>query len=204
MIYDYNTQRKKLVLPEYGRNVEKLVQYCMTLENREERNNCAQAIVAIMGNLNPHYKENSDYKHKLWDHLAIISDFKLDVDYPYEIVTPEVLKERPNKVPYNKNQIKVKHYGKIIELMIEEAIKIDDEDKQKELVYLIANHMKRLYLQWNNEEMISDDHIYNNLEELSNGRLNVDRSRKLSECRDIVPPKIKPQQKHHHHNRKKR
>jgi len=199
MKYEYNTQRGQLILPEYGRNVQKLAEYCMTIEDRNERNKCAQAIVNVMSNLNPHYRENSDVKHKLWDHLAIISNFKLDVDYPFEIVKPETLKERPKKVAYSKNSIKLKHYGRIVELFIKEAVETNDQQERDYLIRMIANHMKRLYLTYNNDEIINDEQIFKDLEELSEHRLTVDRSIKLTDCRDIVVKPKKKYQKEHHH-----
>lgn len=203
MKYDYNSQRKKLILPEYGRNVVKLVEHAMAIENREERNKCAQAIIAIMTNLNPHYHENSDFKHKLWDHLAIIADFKLDVDYPFEIPTKEKLLEKPNRVPYPKNKIKIKHYGRTIELLITEAAKMDDPEKKILLINAIANHMKRMYITWNNDDIVGDEHIYKDLETLSDGRLKIDHTIKLADSRDLRTVKKKPNTPHHHHHYQK-
>ena len=117
----YNTQLKKLVLPEYGRNIQQMVDHCVSIEDREERMRCAQAIIETMGNLFPELRDVEDFKHKLWDHLAIMSDFKLDIDYPCEIVKPESLESVPDKVDYNISPIRYRHYGKNIELMIAKA-----------------------------------------------------------------------------------
>ena len=122
MDYDYNTSRKKLVLPEYGRHIQKMVLHAVALEDAEERNRAARAIITIMGNMNPHLRDVSDFKHKLWDHLAIISDFKLDIDSPYVTPTPETLAEKPRVVPYNTHKIRFKHYGRVIELLVAKAI----------------------------------------------------------------------------------
>jgi len=185
MSYDYNTQRKKLVLPEYGRNVYKMVEHLMSIEDREERNKAARAIISIMGNLNPHLRDVADFKHKLWDHLFIMSDFKLDIDSPYEKPTPEVLFEKPRPVPYGNYNIRFKHYGKVIELMINKAADYPEGKEREALIRLIANHMKKCYLTWN-REVVSDDIIFDDLRNLSNGKIVIDNGLKLSETRDIL------------------
>lgn len=185
MDYDYNTQRKKLVLPEYGRNIQKMINYAVSLEDKEERNKAARAIIAIMGNMNPHLRDVSDFKHKLWDHLAIISDFKLDIDSPYETPTPEILYEKPRPVDYNQSSIRYKHYGKIIERLIEQAVKFDEGKEKEVLIRLIANHMKKCYLTWN-REAVTDEIIFKDLEALSGGKLVANQDLKLSDTREIL------------------
>lgn len=196
MEYDYNTQRSKMFLPEYGRNIQKMVEYTVKLEDREERNKAARAIIAIMGNLNPHLRDVSDFKHKLWDHLFIISDFKIDIDSPYEKPTPEVLFEKPKAVPYSDYNIKYKHYGKIIELLIKEAMGFEEGPEKETLIRLIANHMKKCYLTWN-REVVTDEVIFEDLKKLSGGTLNIATDLKLSESRDILSKnkKKRPQKK---------
>ena len=125
MSYDYNTSRKKLVMPEYGRNIQKMVNHILTIEDREERNKAAQTVISVMGNLNPHLRDINDFKHKLWDHLAIISDFKLDIDSPYSMPEKAVLVEKPKQIPYHMHSIKYKHYGHSIVLMIEKAVEME-------------------------------------------------------------------------------
>ncbi len=185
MAYDYNTQRNKLVLPEYGRNIQKMVEYITAIEDREERNNAARAIIQIMGNLNPHLRDINDFKHKLWDHLAIISNFKMDIDAPYETPQPEILYEKPRPVPYNTNKIKYKHYGKLLERMIRQASQYEEGEKKRVLTKLIANHMKKCYLTWN-REVVTDDDIFRDLEELSGGKLKPYPDMRLHESRDIL------------------
>jgi hypothetical protein len=185
MDYNYNTQRKNLVLPEYGRNIQKMVDYLLTIDDREERNRAARAVIAIMGNLNPHLRDISDFKHKLWDHLQLMSDFKLDIDSPYEKPTPEVLFEKPKPIPYSNYNIRFKHYGKITELMIKEAIKFPEGKEREALIRLIANHMKKCYLTWN-REVVTDDIIFEDLKNLSNGQIIIDKEMKLSDSRDIL------------------
>ena len=185
MDYDYNTQRGKMVLPEYGRNIQKMVEYAIELEDREERNRAARAIISIMGNLNPHLRDVSDFKHKLWDHLAIMSDFKLDIDSPYETPLPEILFEKPKPVPYKNEDIRYKHYGKIIELLIAEAIKYEEGEEKSALIKLIANHMKKCYLTWN-REVVTDEAIFEDLKTLSGGKIIPGEDLRLSESRDIL------------------
>jgi hypothetical protein len=185
MDYDYNTSRKKLFLPEYGRHVQKMVDHMLTIEDREERNKAARSLINMMGNLNPQLREYSDFKHKLWDHLAIMADFKLDIDSPYELPKAEELMQKPSKVPYNKNNIRFRHYGYIIEQMIESATGIEDPAKREIMVKVIANHMKKAYLTWNREN-VTDEIIFHDLKELSGGRIEVNPDMKLNETRDIL------------------
>jgi hypothetical protein len=185
MDYDYNTGRKKLVLPEYGRNIQKMISFAASIEDTEERNRAARAIIAIMGNMNPHLRDVSDFKHKLWDHLAIISDFKIDIDSPYPVPTPDILTEKPRPVPYTTYPIRFKHYGKIIELLIKRASGFEEGIEKEMLIKLIANHMKKSYLTWN-REAVTDEVIFNDLKELSGGKLIADKALKLSDTRDIL------------------
>ena len=193
MEYDYNTQRGKMVLPEYGRNIQKMVEYAIQIKDRDERNRASLAIISIMGNLNPHLRDVSDFKHKLWDHLAIMSDFKLDIDSPYETPAPETLFEKPKPVPYNNSKIRYKHYGRVIELLIEEANKFEEGQERDTLIRLIANHMKKCYLTWN-REVVTDEIIFEDLKNLSGGRIVVGEEVKLSETRDILQKSKKKRQ----------
>jgi hypothetical protein len=185
MGYNYNTERKRLVLPEYGRNIQQMVDYILTIEDREERNRAARALISIMGNLNPHLRDISDFKHKLWDHLQIMSDFKMDIDSPYEKPVPEVLFEKPKPIPYSNFNIKFKHYGRITELMIREAVNYPEGKEREALIRLIANHMKKCYLTWN-REVVTDDIIFEDLKNLSGGKIIIDKEMKLSDSRDIL------------------
>ena len=196
MEYDYNSQRSRMILPEYGRNIQKMVEYTVEIEDKEERNKAALAIISIMGNLNPHLRDVNDFKHKLWDHLFIISDFKLDIDSPYEKPTRETLYEKPKQVPYSDYNIRYKHYGKIIELLIKEAIAYKEGPEKEMLIKLIANHMKKCYLTWN-REVVNDELIFEDLKKLSGGALVVSEDLKLSESRDILAKnkKKRPQKK---------
>ncbi len=185
MEYDYNTSRPKLIIPEYGRNIQKMVEHLLTIEDREERNKAARTVIAVMGNLNPHLRDVADFKHKLWDHLAIISNFKLDIDSPYEKPTPELLEEKPNRIPYNQKDIRFKHYGHSIVLMIEKAVEMEEGEEKHDLVRMIAYHMKKSYLTWN-REAVDDREILEDLQTLSENRLQVDPDFELPETRDLL------------------
>ena len=170
---NYNTQLKKLALPEDGRNVQQMVDHCCEIEDREERNRCAYTIIQMMDNMFVELHEESDYKHKLWDHLAIMSDFKLDIDYPYDVVKEENLNTKPVRIDYKLEPIAFRHYGKIIERMIERASEYEDGPEREALVMLIANHMKKLIYQISNED-VDDAKIFKDLSYYSHGKINLD------------------------------
>jgi hypothetical protein len=193
MEYDYNTSRNRLILPEYGRNIQKMVEYILSIPDREERNRLAQAVIIIMGNMNPHLRDINDFKHKLWDHLAIMADFRLDIDFPYEIPQPEEFAEKPRRVSYNNSDIRYRHYGRIVETLIKEALKLPDGEDKDTLTKLIANHMKKSYLAWNRDS-VTDEIIFNDLFELSGRKLAVKEGVKLSEQKDFQKGKQQQQQ----------
>ena len=172
-MYNYNTQLKKLALPEYGRNIQQMVDYCCTIPNKDERTRCAYTIIKTMGNIFPQLRDEADYKHKLWDHLAIMSDFKLDIDYPYEIVKEENLETKPEPVKYKLEHIKMRHYGKIIERMIERACEYPEGKEKDALIMLIANHMKKVIYLINKED-VEDAKIFKDLAFYSHGKINLD------------------------------
>ena len=169
----YNTAEKHLAQPEYGRNVQNLVDYCVTIEDREERNRCANAIISIMGNLYPQQRDTNDFKHILWDHLAIMSDFKLDVDYPYEVVKEADLQTRPPRIPYVSTRIRSRQYGKIMEQMVGKATEMENSPAKDYLVRSLANQMKRSYVTWNNKDTVSDAKIFKDLAQLSDGLIDL-------------------------------
>jgi len=172
----YNSQLKKLVLPEYGRNVQQMVDYCLTIEDRDERTHCAYTIVQAMDSLLPQLRNEADYKHKLWDHLAIMSDFKLDIDYPFDdVVKEESLDTRPEPIPYQHEPIKYRHYGRLIEQMIARAADYPEGEEREALIMLIANHMKKLICQISTEE-VEDAKIFKDLAHYSHGRIRLDPS----------------------------
>lgn len=185
MTYDYNTSRKKLILPEYGRNIQKMVNHIKSLEDPEERNRAAKTVIGVMGNLNPHLRDVNDFKHKLWDHLAIIAEFDLEIESPYPWPEPSILETKPNRVPYNQHSIRYKHYGRSIVLMIEKAVELEMGEEKDDLVRMIAYHMKKSYLTWN-REAVSDEEILMDLKTLSGGRLEISSELKLPETKDIL------------------
>jgi Domain of unknown function (DUF4290) len=163
---EYNTSRNRLVIPEYGRNIQKLIEHAVQLEDREERNKLARAIVTVMGTLNPQLRDLTDFKHKLWDHLFIISDFKLDVDSPYDPPTELTYKVKPHPVPYPTSKIRYRHYGHIVEDMIKELIKMEDNANRDHLIVNLANFMKMLYVNWN-KDSVTDEVIFQHIFEMS-------------------------------------
>ena len=168
--YNYNTQRKKMALPEYGRSVQNMVDYALTIEDREERQRCANTIINIMSGMFPNLREVPDFKRKLWDHLAIMSDFKLDIDYPYEIVKPETLNVKPEHIPYSAGRIRYRHYGSYIEMLIKKAVEMPDGDEKDQLICLIASHMKKDYITWN-KDTVEDQKIFDDIREMSDGAI---------------------------------
>lgn len=166
----YNTQRAHLNMPEYGRYVQELVAHCQTIADREERNKSARTIIQVMGILNPQPKDVEDFKQKLWTHLFLIADFKLDVDSPYPIPTPDAFTAKPEKVTYPRKDVKYGHYGKTIELMVAKACKMEEGDERNAIIMMIANLMKRMYLTWNRDS-VTDDVILGHLSDMSNGKI---------------------------------
>lgn len=169
---EYNSERPKLIIPEYGRHIQKMVDQAIAKETKEERNKVASSIIAVMGNLNPHLRDVTDFQHKLWDQLFIISDFKLDVDSPYPIPKREELQEYPQSLEYPQNFPKYRFYGNNIKRMIDVAIGWEDGEKKEALVFTIANHMKKCFLNWN-KDTVEDDVIFKHLFELSEGKLDL-------------------------------
>lgn len=197
MTYDYNTQRKRMALPEYGRNVQKMVDHMKTIEDRTERNRAAKTIIQVMGNLNPHLRDEGDFKHKLWDHLALIADFELDIDSPYIIPEPEKFIEKPKQIPYQQGNIRFLHYGRIIEIMIGAACEMKDSEEKEYLTSLILNQMKKSYITWNRSQ-VADEVIIGDMKMLSGGKLKVTEGVKILEVKDLMPQvKKKPQGKPH-------
>ena len=185
---DYNTQLKKLALPEYGRNIQQMVDHCCSIADRAERTRCAYTIIRSMGNLFPQLRDEADYKHKLWDHLAIMSDFKLDIDYPCEIVKEENLETKPEHISYHLENIKFRHYGKTIERMIARACEYPDGEEKDALVMLLANHMKKLIFQISKED-VDDAKIFKDLAFYSKGKIQISAQDKpLHEFKEAPTP----------------
>ena len=158
---DYNTQREKLLMPEYGREVQKMVDHAMTLPTKAERQQCAETIIGIMDRMYPQTHENADYKQKLWDHLALMSNFKLDIDYPYDVTQAMTIATKPEPLSYSTGDIPIRHYGKLTFELFERLKEMPEGEERDELARYTANQMKRSLLQWShgssdNEKVIDD------------------------------------------------
>lgn len=169
---DYNTRRTQMVIPEYGRNIQKMIEHATNLEDREERNKMAKAIISVMGQLNPHLRDVDDFTHKLWDHLFIISDFKLDVDSPYPIPNKESIMEKPKKMDYPQTDNRFKHYGKSIKALIAKAAEYPEGEEKTALIGVIINLMKKTYLTFN-QDSVEDAQIIDDFNTLSKGSIKI-------------------------------
>jgi len=167
---EYNTTRGKLLLPEYGRNVQNMIAHAMEIADRDERNRAARAIIEVMGQLNPHLRDVDDFRHKLWTHLFVMSDFQLDVDSPYEIPKREVLDEKPNIMDYPSSNIRYGHYGKYTQKILESVKEVTDGNEREFLKNSMANFMKKQFLAYNNDA-VENNVIAQQLKELSKGEL---------------------------------
>ena len=169
---EYNTKQKRLPLPEYGRSVQKMVDHALTIENREERQKCAVTIINIMASMFPNQRNLPDYERKLWDHLAIMSDFKLDIDYPVEVIKKETFNEPPQRIPYQTGEVQHRHYGRIVEEMIAHARTLEEGDERNKLIELITIQMKKNYLAWN-KDVVEDKKIFEDLKNYSKGEIDI-------------------------------
>lgn len=177
---EYNSQRPPLIISEYGRIVQKMIDHAITIPDREQRNRAARTIVSIMGMLNPQLRDITDFKHKLWDHLFIMSDFKLDVDSPYPKPTTDIGRIKPKPIAYPRQDIRYKYYGKTMECMIEAIANMKEGEAKEQMIQTIANFMKFQYLSWN-KDSVDDTVIFDHLKELSKGKINVNEELKLQQ-----------------------
>ena len=175
----YNTERVTLYIPEYGRNVQKMVDYLKTIEDRQKRNEQARAIIKVMEIINPAVHHQEDYEHKLWDHLHIISGFDLDVDSPYPAPAPESLNQQPLPVPINKKPLKATHYGRNIENMIDLIAEKEDGDEKTAMIKTLALYMRQQYLIWN-KDTVADETILQDIERMSDYRIRIPEGLQLS------------------------
>ena len=169
---EYNTEREHFIIPEYGRHIQKMINHVKLQESKDERNKLAKSIIAVMGNMQPHLRDVPDFQHKLWDQFFIMSKFELDVDSPYDKPSKEELSERPKPLKYPQNFPKYRFYGNNIKTMIDVANTWEDGDLKEALIYTIANHMKKSFLNWN-KDTVEDDVIFQHLYELSDGKINL-------------------------------
>lgn len=168
---EYNTKREQLTIPEYGRNVQKMINHAVSLKDKNKQQECVDAIISFMGQMNPHLRDVKEFTHKLWDHLHIMSDFKLDIASPYKKPEPKKLKEKPNKMDYPKNKIRFSYYGNTIPKMIETALSMKGSEREI-ITGMIANQMKKSYILFN-ESSVDNNIIKSHLKQLSNGQLSV-------------------------------
>lgn len=203
---DYNTEREKLKMPEYGRYINSYVEALKKMPTREERTKAAHALVSVMAQLNAGLRNTSDYKHKLWDHLVIIADYDLDVDNPYPMPDRTMFSVHPSHIGYNDNNIQKRHYGKIVERIVSKIPEYNGEEREI-LITLVANAMKRNYLNWN-KNAVSDTTIINDLRQLLPENVEVSNTIKLSEPNELISKTQQTQkqnnksQKNKHRNRK--
>lgn len=169
---DYNTQRDKLILPEYGRNVQKMIEQVKAIPDREKRNEQIRAVIQVMGILNPQMKETADYKQKLWDHMQMIAGFDIDIDSPYPVPEPKDFTSRPEPIPIEKTPVRAACYGRNIENMIDLIATREDDEAKTEMIRMLALYMRQQYLIWN-KDSVADETIFADMERLSQGRLKV-------------------------------
>lgn len=175
---------KELILPEYGRNIQNMVEIAMKIEDRNERNRCARSIINCMGNLFPYLRDNEAFQHKLWDHLALMSNFELDINYPFEITPAEEIHPTPEAIPLPNNQIRERHYGRFIDNFIGRISTDQNILSNQQLLLVIANFMKRCYSTYN-QDVINDEIILDDLYRLSNGKIDLrNKNIKLQEIQN--------------------
>ena len=201
---EYNTERKKLIIPEYGRHIHQMIDQAVLVEDKIERNNMAKAIIGVMGNLNPHLRDVPDFQHKLWAQLFIMSDFKLEVDSPFEKPSEDIYKNpKPNKLNYPQKHPKYRFYGNNNKKMIDIAIGWEDGELKRKLVLNIANHMKKCFLNWN-KDSVEDKVIIEHLLDMSNGSLSLSPSDlPLTDSSEFLKNKVKTPSFKSNKNRKK-
>lgn len=176
---DYNTQRSKLIMPEYGRHVQKMIDHVMNIKDREKRNEQIRAVVGVMGILNPQLRDINDFKHKLWDHVQIISDFQIDIDSPYPTPTRETFVNKPNPIPLEKTPLKAAHYGRNIQNMIDLVAEKEEGEVRDGMIHVLANYMRQQYLIWN-KDTVTEETIFKDIVALSGGRLSIPAEMHLS------------------------
>ncbi len=184
---EYNTARELMQIPEYGRNIQKMIEYAKTIEDKAERNLAAKSIIKVMGQVNPSLKNNEDLTHKLWDHMFIIADFDFDVDSPFPKPLREDFETGPDRIPYPENEIDHRHYGRVIEQMIKKVAEEENEEARIKMGVAVANMMKRSYLNWNRDS-VEDRVIKKNLRELSGGKISIPEEVELMDSKDLIDP----------------
>ena len=181
----YNTRLSQLTLPEYGRNIQRMVDHCLTIEDRTERTDCAYSIIRSMGNLFPELRAPEN-EHKLWDHLAIMSGFRLDIDYPCEVIKEADLQTLPQRVQYSRSPLRYRHYGRLTQQLVDTVASMEEGEERNEAILLLANHMKKQMLAVN-ADGVDDMKIFKDLLELSHGAIRLENSNvHLHEFKEVV------------------
>lgn len=196
MKQNYNYQRKKLILPEYGRHIQKMIDYLGTIEDREQRNHQAQAVIAVMGNLNPMLRDTADYNHKLWDHMFIMADFDLDVDSPYPIPSAATLAPIPEKIEYPRRDIKIMHYGKNVEKFVDAIVNSEHEghkEARQESINSLVQYMRAKCIEFH-QEVANDDIIARDIRRLSNNKIKIDEE-SVAELKNVHRRPANPQRR---------
>jgi len=196
----YNTTKNKLIIPEYGRHIQMMIEQICLIEDREKRNKAANFAITVMGDMNPHLRDVPDFQHKLWDQLFMMADFNLDVDCTFPIATRETVYAKPEILPYPQKQSKYRYYGNNIKNMIAKAIKFEEGEMKDALILVIANHMKKSYLSWNKDN-VKDEVIFEHLYELSDGKINLARQEEeLSTTANLIQVNKKQSNKSNYSN----
>lgn len=191
----YNTQLLPLKLPEYGRNIHQMIDYCVHIPDRDERNRCAYTIAGIMEGLFPELLAGEEGRRKIWDHMNIIADFKLDIDFPFPVAGKEEIHPKPQRIPYGERLYRHRHYGRLIQVMIDRVAEMEDGPDRQTLISMVANHMKKLMMA-HNREGSDDARILHDLAEYSDGRIVLNpETYRLHEFHDITPEPSKKKKK---------
>jgi hypothetical protein len=199
---EYNSARERLMIPEYGRNIQKMIEYALTLDSKEKRTEAALSIIRVMGQVNPLTKED-DSPQKLWDHMFIISGYQLDVDSPYPVPSPEKLTSKPDNIPYPSSKMAYRHYGRVIQRMVDDVVTEAVEEIRKEKSLGLANLMKRSYLSWNRNS-VADQVIVKDLSDMSEGKLVLPEDTVLCSSQELQPLVMEQQQSRNSNKKKRR
>ena len=203
----YNTSQKKLIMPEYGRHVHEMIQHAIQIKEREQRNNAAYTIIGIMGTLMPHLRDVPDFKHKLWNHLLIMSDYQLDIDVPFPPPPRNEMVEKPCRVPYPQSHIRQRHYGKILVEMIRETGKLEDSNKRDSLISMLVTQMRKSHVTWSRSEF-NNEYIIQDVLDISDGKIQLNSEMSIfTDPPQIIKESVHPYQHHGHsqnHKKKKK
>lgn len=192
---DYNTHRDKLLMPEYGREIQKMVDYAIGLTEKSERQSCAQEIIRMMETKVPELRDNVDFEQTLWDHLYLMSHKQLDIDWPYDVTATEKLQNKPNAIPLPQESMRMRHYGKLLEQLFERLKTMPEGEERDALVYYTANQMKRNLTTWGHGSM-SDEKVADDLARYTDGIIQLDLSKmKLEKAIVAEEPKTKKKKK---------